>query len=71
VREYAGPHGARFVAHFDSRAAIAEIARLAGDPAGREKLGRDGRDRALAFDWRACATVLGDVYRRIGGADGR
>lgn len=66
VREYAGPHGARFAAHFDAAAAVAEIARLAGDPAGREKLGRDARDRALTFDWQACATVLGDVYRRVG-----
>jgi len=65
VREYAGPHAARFVAHFDAAAAVAEIARLAGDPEGREKLGRDARNRALTFDWQACATALGDVYRRV------
>lgn len=69
VREYAGPDGARFVPPFDPAAAVAEISRLAGDAAGRERLGRRARERALTFDWQACAAVLSDVYQRAG-ADG-
>jgi glycosyltransferase involved in cell wall biosynthesis len=66
VREYAGPDAARFVPPFDPAAAVTAIARMAGDAEERERRGRRARERALTFDWLACAAVLRAVYERTG-----
>ena len=66
VREYAGRDGALFVPAFDPAAAVGAISRLVSDAMRRERLGRRARERALVFDWEACAAILHDVYECTG-----
>lgn len=68
TREYAGPDAARYVPPFDRAAAVAELERLLGDEAARERLGRHARERALQFDWARAVAALEDVYRHVAAA---
>lgn len=51
-----------YVDPYDAGALASLLARVAGDPALRAKLGAEGRDRAAAFSWRASARAHIKAY---------